>query len=221
MAAATAILARDLRLAWRRRHDLVNALVFFAVVVVLFPLALGPEPNLLARIAPGIVWVAALLAALLALEHLFHGDYDDGTLEQMILSPAPLSLLVSAKVAAHWLTTGVPLLLLAPLLAGLLHAPAEVAMVLVAGLVLGTPTLSLIGAVGAALTLTQRRGGVLLSILVLPLYVPVLILGAAAADAAAGGLPYAPHLYLMTALLVLAVTLAPWAIAAAVRLALE
>lgn len=215
------ILRRDLTLAWRRRSEIVNPLVFFLIVVTLFPLALGPEVNLLARMAPGVIWVAALLAAMLSLEHLFHADYEDGTLEQLLLGPQPAVVVAAAKVTAHWIVAGLPLLVLAPLLGVLMYLPQPVMPVLLATLALGTPVLSLVGAVGAALTVSQRRGGVLNSILVLPLYTPVLILGAAAADAAAGGLPVAAHLYLLAALAVLAATLAPWAIAAALRIALE
>lgn len=220
-AAFGVVVRRDLTLAWRRRAQIVNPLVFFLIVVTLFPLALGPETNLLARMAPGIIWVAALLASMLSLEQIFHADFDDGTLEQMLLSPQPTVVIVTAKVAAHWLVAGLPLVLLAPLLGVLLHVPETVMPVLLAGLALGTPVLSLVGAVGAALTVTQRGGGVLLSVLVLPLFAPALILGAAAADSAAGGLPAESHLYLLAALLVLTATLAPWAIGAAVRIAFE
>ncbi|MGE0386571.1 MAG: heme exporter protein CcmB [Gammaproteobacteria bacterium] len=219
--AVRALLWRDLTLAWRRRSDIVNPLVFFVIVVTLFPLGLGPEVNLLARLAPGIVWVAALLAALLALENIVHADYEDGTLEQMLLSPHPTVLFVLAKIFAHWLVAGLPLVCIAPLLGVLLHAPPQVIEVVVVTLLLGTPCLSLIGAVGAALTLSQRRGGMLMSILVLPLYVPVLIMGSAGADAAAAGLPADPYLSLLGALLVLSITLAPWAICAAIRIAFE
>ncbi len=216
-----AVLGRDLTLAWRRPGEIMNPLVFFIIVATLFPLALGPETQLLARMAPGVIWVAALLATMLSLEHMFHADHEDGTLEQLALGRQPLVVVAVAKVAAHWLATGLPLVAVTPLLAVLLHLPSQVLGVLLAGLALGTPVLSAIGAVGAALTVAQRRGGVLISLLVLPLYVPVLILGAAAADAAAGGLPVASHLYLLSALLVLTLTLTPWAIAAALRIALE
>lgn len=215
------ILMRDLTIALRRRGELGNPLVFFVIVVTLFPLGLGPEVNLLARAAPGILWVAALLAALLSLEAMFHPDYQDGSLEQFLLTPHPVAVLVIAKVLAHWLTTGLPLLLLAPLLGVLLHLPETAMGILVLALALGTPILSLIGAIGVALTVGLRRGGVLLSLLVLPLYIPVLIFGAGAVDSAAGGLPVAAHLYLLGGLLALAVSLSPWAIAAALRISLE
>lgn len=215
------ILIRDITLALRRPGELANPLIFFGIVVTLFSLGLGPEVKLLSRAAPGILWVAALLAALLSLEGIFHADYQDGALEQLILAPYPLALLVSAKVAAHWIITGVPLLLFAPFLGVLLHLPQESIGVLIIALALGTPALSLIGAIGVALTVGVRRGGVLLSLLVLPLYIPVLIFGVGAIDNAAGGLPFTANLYLLAALFVLSLTLAPWAIAAALRISLE
>ena len=215
------IVRRDLLLAWRRPSEALNPLVFFLIVVTLFPLSLGPEVNLLQRMAPGVIWVAALLAAMLSLENIFHADYEDGTLEQLLLSPQPPVVFVLAKVVTHWLVTGVPLLLFAPLLGVLLHISSATMNVLWVTLLLGTPVLSLIGAIGAALTVSQKRGGVLMSILVLPLYTPVLIIGASAADVAAGGMPVEAHLYLLAALLVLTLTLAPWAIAAAVRITVE
>ena len=221
MRAFRTVLARDLTLALRRRGDLANPLIFFIIVVTMFPLGLGPEVDLLARIAPGVLWVAALLAALLSLDAMFHPDYQDGSLEQLLLAPHPLAVLVIAKVFAHWVTTGVPLLLLAPLLGVLLHLPEAAMGVLVIALALGTPTLSFIGAIGVALTVGLRRGGVLVSLLTLPLYVPVLIFGAGAVDNAAGGLPVAAHLSLLGMLLFLAVSLSPWAIAAALRISLE
>jgi len=215
------LIRRDLLLAWRKPGEAVNPIVFFLIVVSLFPLSLGPEVNLLQRMAPGVIWVAALLAALLSLENIFQADFDDGTLEQLVLSPHPPVVLVLAKVVAHWLVTGVPLMLFSPLLGVLLHLAGNVMGVLLLTLLLGTPILSLIGAVGAALTVSQKRGGVLMSILVLPLYIPVLIIGASAADAAAGGLPIEAHLNLLAALLVLTVTLTPWAVAAAVKISME
>ncbi len=215
------VLVRDLTLALRRRGELANPLVFFVVVVTMFPLGLGPEVDLLARIAPGILWVAALLAALLSLEAMFHPDYQDGSLEQLLLTPHPLAVLVIAKVFAHWLTTGLPLLVLAPLLGVLLQLPESATGVLVISLALGTPTLSFIGAIAVALTVGLRRGGVLLSLLTLPLYVPVLIFGAGAVDSAAGGLSVVAHLSFLATLLILAISLAPWAIAAALRISLE
>ncbi|CAK0748451.1 cytochrome c maturation protein B [Gammaproteobacteria bacterium] len=215
------VLTRDLTLALRRRGELANPLLFFVIVITLFSLGLGPEVNLLARAAPGILWVAALLAALLSLEAMFHSDYQDGSLEQLLLSPHPVAVLVIAKVLAHWLTTGLPLLLLAPLLGVLLHLPEAAMGFLVLTLALGTPVLSFIGAIGVALTVGLRRGGVLLSLLVLPLYIPVLIFSVGAVDSAASGLPVAAHLYLLSALLTLAMSLSPWAITAALRISLE
>jgi len=220
-AAFVTLVARDVTLAMRRRSEVLNPLVFFVIVVTLFPLSLGPEVQLLQRVAPGIIWVAAMLAAMLSLENIFHADFEDGALEQLLVSPHPVVVVVLAKIAAHWLLSGVPLILLSPLLALLLHMPEEGIPVLMLSLLLGTPILSLIGAVGVALTLAQRRGGVLLSLLVLPLYIPPLIFGAAAVDRAAAGLPVQAHLSLLGALLALALTLAPWAAAAAVRIVTE
>lgn len=215
------VMARDLRLALRQRGDAALAVLFFVLVALLFPFGLGPEPNLLARIAPGVAWVTALLAVLLSLERLFLADYEDGSLELLSLSPIPLSLIVLAKVAAHWLTTGLPLLIAAPLI-GLMYAmPAEAYLPLMAAMALGTPSLSLIGSVGAALTLGARRGGVLIPLLVLPLYIPVLIFGISAVDAVLAGVSARPHLMLLGAMLLAGLTLAPWAAAAALRQALE
>jgi len=217
MTAFLGILRRDLLLALRNRADVLSSLFFFVIVAALAPLGLGPEPAMLRAIGPGMLWIAALLASMLALGRLFAQDYADGTLEQMLLSPEPLTLLVAGKILAHWLSTGVPLILLSPLLALQFGLPAEQMGVLMASLLLGTPILSLIGAIGAALTLGLRGGGVLIALLVLPLYVPVLIFGA--------GAPVAPdpqsHLYLLGGLLAGAVALAPWATAAALRIALE
>ncbi|MDX1655254.1 MAG: heme exporter protein CcmB [Candidatus Competibacteraceae bacterium] len=215
------LLRRDLLLAMRNRAELLNPLVFFVIVVTLFPLGVGASPQLLARMAPGVLWVAALLASLLALDHLFRADYDDGALEQLLLSPHPLAVLVFAKILAHWLVTGLPLLLLSPLLGVMLSLPVPAMGALMATLALGTPILSLIGAIGAALTVGLRRGGVLLSLLILPLYIPVLIFAAGAVDAAAAGLPVVGHLWLLGAMLALAATLAPWAAAAALRISLD
>jgi heme exporter protein B len=215
------LIRHDLNLALRERSDAALVLAFFVLAVVLFPLGVGPEPELLARIAPGILWVTALLAALLSLDRLFQQDYDDGSLEAMALSPLPLELLVLAKCCAHWLTTGLPLVLIAPLLAAGLHLEGAGYVPLVAAMALGTPSLSLIGAVGAALSLGARRAGVLLSLLVLPLYIPVLIFGVAAVDQAVAGLAVRPHLLLLGACLAAALPLAPWGAAAALRPALE
>lgn len=211
------VLLRDLRLALRQRGDAALAVLFFVLAAMLFPFGVGPEPNLLARIAPGVVWVTALLAVLLSLERLFLGDYEDGSLELLVLSPLPLSLVVLAKVTAHWLTTGLPLLVAAPLIALVYAMPAEAYGVLLAAMALGTPTLSLLGAVGAALTLGARRGGVLMPLVMLPLYVPVLIFGVSAVDAVLAGLSPRPHLLLLGALLLAAAALTPGTAAAALR----
>lgn len=219
--AMLAVILRELRLAIRRRGALIHPLVFFAAVATLFPLAIGPEAEILRRIAPGIVWVAVVLAVLLPLEQLFRGDLDDGTLEQLLLSPHPAAPLALAKVAAHWLVSALPLIALAPLVALLLELPVEALPVLLASLLLGTPTLALVGAIAAALTLGLRAGGPLLALLLLPMYVPVLIFAAGAVDRAVAGAAVAGPLYLLAGVLVLAVTLAPIAIAAALRLATQ
>jgi heme exporter protein B len=219
--AGLAILGRELRLAVRQGFDSLMAVVFFVLACILFPLGVGPEPAVLARIAPGIVWVAALLAALLSLERLFQTDYDDGTLELLALAPLPLTAVAAAKVAAHWLTTAVPLLIATPLLALLLDLKPEALVALLAALALGTPALSIVGGIGAALVLGARRAGVLLALLILPLYIPVLIFGVAAVDAAAFGLTVRPHLMLLGGLSLAAAVLGPPTIAAAVRQALR
>jgi heme exporter protein B len=215
------VLRRDLILAMRRRSDLFTTLFFFVIVVSLFPLGIGPELKTLRLIAPGVVWVAALLASMLALERLFASDHADGTLEQMLLCPQPLSLLVLGKVCAHWLVTGLPLVIMAPVLGIQYDLSAEALGVLILSLLLGTPALSLIGAIGAALTLGLRGGGVLLSLLVLPLYVPVLIFGAGAVEASTSGLGAQSHLALLGAILVLSLMLTPFAAAAALRISAE
>src|SRR3990172_1378139 len=215
------ILKRDLTLALRRRAQIMNPLIFFVIVITLFPLGVGPEPNILQTLAPGVIWVAALLAAMLSLESIFHSDFEDGTLEQLLMTQHPLSVTILAKVTAHWLLAGLPLLILAPLLAVLLHLPGDAIQVLVITLALGTPILSLIGAIGVALTVGLRRGGVLLSLLVLPLYIPVLIFGAGAIDSASGGLPVSAHLSILGALLALSLSLSPLAAAAALRISVE
>ena len=214
-------LRRDLLLAARRRSEVVTALFFFIVVVTLFPLGIGPEPALLRRVAPGVIWVAALLATLLGLPRLFAADHADGTLEQMALSPQPFALLVAGKIAAHWLLCGLPLVLLAPLIGVQFDLDAATLQVMMLALLIGTPVLSLIGAVGAALTLGVRGGGALLALLVLPLYIPTLIFGAGAVEAQAAGLGAGPQLSILGALLVLTVFFAPWAATAALRIALE
>ena len=215
------IVLRDLRLAVRQGLDAFMVLMFFGITVTLFPLGVGPEPNLLARMGPGVIWVAALLSTMLSLDRLFQHDYEDGSLELMLLSPVPLELLVLAKVAAHWLLTGLPLIIASPLLAVFMNMPVEGFSVLLLSMLLGTPVSSFIGAVGGALTLGARRGGVLVSLLVLPLYIPLLIFGVSAIDAAIGGLSVRPHLLILGAMLVAAIPLATWAASAALRQACE
>jgi heme exporter protein B len=215
------IVKRDLLLAMRHRTDLFTALFFFVIVVSLFPLGIGPELDTLRMIAPGVVWVAALLASMLALERLFAVDFADGTLEQMLLAPQPVSLLVLGKVAAHWLVTGLPLVVIGPVLGLQYDLAADALAMLLLSLLLGTPVLSLIGAIGAALTLGLRGGGVLVSLLVLPLYIPVLIFGAGAVEAHISGLGGESHLYLLGAVGVMALLLAPLATAAALRVSAE
>jgi len=221
MSALAAVLRRDLRLAWRSPGDSATVVLFFVLTVVLFPFGVGPAAEILSRISTGVIWVMALLASLLSLDRLFREDAEDGSLDLLALSPAPLELLVLGKVLAHWLITGVPLIIASPLLALFLQLPAEAYPSLLLALLLGTPTLSLIGAIGAGLTLGARRGGVLIALLVLPLYIPVLIFGVAAVDAAAGGLAVRPHLLLLGGLLALFLPVAPVATAAALRQALQ
>ena len=219
--AAYVLLRRDLLLAFRHRSELVNPLLFFLIVVSLFALSLEPDPKVLATIGPGVIWVAALLATMLSLDSIFRADFEDGTLEQLVLSPQPVALLALTKVLAHWLVSGLPLMLMSPLLGLLMNLPAEAMPALLATLAVGTPVLSLIGAIGVALTVALRRSGVLLSLLVLPLYIPVLIFGSSAVADAAAGLPYEGPLLLIGAVLLLTLTLAPLAIAAALRISLE
>ncbi len=215
------IVRRDLLLAMRRQADVLTTLFFFIIVVSLFPLSVGPEMNTLRIMAPGVVWVAALLASMLSLGRLFSNDYLDGTLEQMLMSPQSLSLLVLGKALAHWLVTGVPLVLMSPVLGIQYDLPVEALFVLTMSLLLGTPVLSLIGAIGAALTLGLRGGGVLISLLVLPLYIPVLIFGAGAVEASSAGLGYDAHFSLLSAFLLVSVVFAPWAAAASLRVSME
>ena len=220
----TALLAlaqRDLTLAYRRRGELANPILFFVFVTSLFPMGVGPAPEQLRNIGPGVIWVASLLATLLALEALFRSDYEDGSLEQITLSPHPVSVLAFAKVAVHWLITGLPLLIVSPLLALLMQMDSSTMKTLFFSLLLGTPTLSLIGAVAAALTVGLKRGGLLLTLLVLPLYVPTLIFGTSAVHSAAHGLAVAGQFYALGALLALSIVLAPIAIAAALRASLN
>ena len=215
------IVGRDTGLAFRQGSASLMTVMFFILAVTLFPLGVGPELEMLARISAGVVWVAALFAAMLSLDRLFQADFEDGSLDLLALAPAPLEVTVLAKCLAHWLTTGVPLIVAAPLLALLLNMEAEGFAALVMAMALGTPSLSLIGAVGAALTVTVRRGGVLLPLLVLPLYIPVLIFGVSAVEAALTGFGAKPHLLVLGGLLLGALVLAPWASAAALRLSLE
>lgn len=211
------ILKRDLTIAFRHRDDIINPLLFFIIVVTLFPLGIGPESATLSRIAPGIIWVAALLSTLLSLDRLFKSDHMDGSLEQMLLSPYPVFVLVLAKIIAHWLLTGLPLILIAPILAVLLHLNENSYNALMLTLLLGTPILSLIGAIGVALTVGIKKGGVLLSLLVLPLYIPVLIFATSAIDTAAMNLPYTGQLAIIGALFFGTLTLAPFAVASALK----
>ena len=220
LASGRAQLERDLRLVWRRRGDAAQPVLFALMVVALFPLALGAEPSMLARIAPGVIWVAILLAGLLTLDSLFRSDLDDGSLEQLLLSPASLAWLIVMRIAIHWLVTSAPLLLLTPLFAELLHLPRPLLAPLLLSLAVGTPLLSLIGTVTAALTVGIRRSGMLLAVLALPLFLPVLVFGSGAVVAASQGLPWVGAIYLLAAGLVLALVLAPLAAATALRIAL-
>ncbi len=215
------IVWRDLMLAWRRRSDMLSTVFFFVIVVSLFPLGIGPETQLLRQIAPGVVWVAALLASMLSLGRLFSNDYHDGTLEQLLLTPQPLFLVVLGKTLAHWIVAELPLVLIAPLVGLQFGLSTETLWILLASLLLGTPVLSLIGSIGAALTLGLRGGGVLISILVLPLYVPALIFGAGAVDATIMGMSPAANLYLLGAFAIVSLLFSPWATAAALRISLE
>ncbi|WP_277753496.1 heme exporter protein CcmB [Rosenbergiella epipactidis] len=215
------ILLRELKIAFRHRAEVINPLWFFLIIVTLFPLGIGPESTLLARIAPGIVWVAALLASLLGLERMFRDDYLDGSLEQLLLLPTPLPMVVLAKVFAHWLTSGLPLVILSPLASLFLSLNFTGWWGLVLTLLLGTLTFSFLGAIGVALTVGLRRGGVLLSLLVLPLAIPILIFASSAVDAASQGLAISGYLAILAAMLVVSVVLAPFAIAAALRVSLQ
>ncbi len=215
------VLKRDLLVAMRRRGDLAATLFFFVMVASLFPMGVGPEPQMLRIMAPGIVWVAALLASTLSLNRLFASDYADGTLEQMLLSPEPLSLLVIGKMLAHWLISGLPLVLISPLIALQFDQPAESYGPMLLALLLGTPLLSLVGGIGAALTLGIRGSGVLTTLLVLPLYVPVLIFGSSAISASANGMDISGQLSVLGALLLLGLATTPWAISTALRIAVE
>jgi len=217
MGALLAVLRRDLRLALRQGADSLMVVAFFVITVTLFPFGVGPEQAVLERISSGVVWVTALLAAMLSLDRLFQTDFEDGSLDLLTLTPTPTMVLVIGKITAHWLTTGLPLIIASPLLALLLHMQTEGYWVLLAAMALGTPSLSLIGGVGAALILGARRGGVLLSLLVLPLYIPVLVFGVSAVESAVMGLDASAQLMIMGALLLAGLVLCPWAAAAALK----
>lgn len=215
------VIQREVKIAFRSGAEVVNPLWFFLIVITLFPLGIGPEPQQLARIAPGVIWVAALLASLLALERLFRDDFLDGSLEQLLLLPTPLPVTVLGKVIAHWLITGLPLIILSPLAALLLSLDMASWRAMALTLLLGTPTLSFLGAIGTGLTVGLRRGGVLLSLLVLPLSIPILIFATAAINAAAQGLPIGGYLAVLGAMLAVSATLSPFATAAALRISLH
>ncbi|MCC4797820.1 heme exporter protein CcmB [Enterovibrio norvegicus] len=215
------LIHRELLVAFRRQSDMLNPLWFFIIVITLFPLGVGPGPNLLAEIAPGIIWVAALLAAVVSLERLFRDDFVDGSLEQILLMPEPLPVLAFAKVVAHWLLTGLPLLIISPLLAVLLSLDWPTYKAVVLTLLLGTPTLSFLGAIGVALTVGLRKGGVLVSLLVLPLFIPVLIFATSAIDMAANGFPINGQLAILGAMLAGSATLSPFAVSAALRVSVQ
>ena len=215
------VLKRDLHLAIRQGIDSMTVVMFFVLIVIIFPFGVGPEPNILARVASGVIWVAALLASTLSLERLFQIDYEDGSLELLSLSSVALEVIVLAKVTAHWLTTGLPLIIIAPLLAILLNMNKEGLLVLILALVVGTPSLSLVGAVGAALILGARRGGVLLALIILPLYLPVLIFGVSAVDAIMNGFEAKAQLLILGAFLLAALPLCTWAATTSIKQAIE
>lgn len=215
------IVRRDLRLALRQGADSMLVVAFFVLTAILFPLGVGPDPAVLARISAGVIWVTALLASMLSLERLFQADYEDGNLDLLGLAPTPMIAVVLAKCLAHWLTTGLPLMVAAPILALLLNMSAGGLATLMLAMVLGTPALTLIGAIGAALILGARRGGVLLSLLILPLYIPVLVFGVGAVEAAVAETGARPHLQILAGLLLAALALGPWAATAALKQALE
>lgn len=215
------VMARDLKIALRRRSDVFNPLLFLLMVISLFPIAVGPGADVLGRIAAGVIWVAALLTSLLGLERLFRDDFYDGSLEQMLLLPSPLVGIAAAKIGVHWLLTGLPIVLLSPLLALLLKLPLEALPALVGTLLLGTPILSAVGALGAALTVSLQRGSIVLSLLVLPLFIPLLIFATAAVEAALFGAPMLGQLLLLASLAVLTLTLMPIAVAAAIRVSVN
>lgn len=212
------LLRRELMLLWRRPADMINPLFFFVLVISMFPLGVSPSPELLSEVASGVVWVAALLAVLLSVDAMFRADHDSGALEQLLAAPVPLYLPVQAKLVAHWLMTGLPLVVVAPVTGYMLHLPEQALKVLLVSLLMGTPVMTAVGAIGASLTVSLRSGGILLALLVLPLYVPVLIFGAGVVVYAADGLPVDGVLALLGAMLVAAVTLAPMAVAAGLRI---
>lgn len=214
------LVGRDLKLAFRRRAGLINPIIFFLLVSSLFPLAISPDRNVLQMLAPGVIWVAALLSSMLSLQTIFRSDYEDGSLEQLILSRHPLAVLAFAKVFAHWLISGFPLLLITPVIGIILNLQTEALGILLVTLLLGTPVLSLVGGIGAALTVGLQRGGVLLSLLVIPFYIPVLIFGASAVEAAGAGLSVYGHISLLASFLVLAITLTPLAMSSALRISM-
>jgi heme exporter protein B len=215
------LLRRDLTLAFRNRSEFANPMLFFVLVITLFPLAIGAVPELLARIAPGIIWVAALLAAMLSLDSIFRSDFDDGSLDQLLMSAHPMPLLVLAKVCAHWLVTGFPLLIISPLLAEMLGMAQQAQGILFLTILIGTPVLSLVGSIGVALTVGLPKGGIILSVLVLPLYVPVLIFAASAIEGAAVGLDVSAQINMLLAFMFLALSLSPVAAAAALRISMS
>ncbi|KTF17606.1 MAG: heme exporter protein CcmB [Pseudoalteromonas sp.] len=217
----SAVFSKDVKLAFRQRAEIVNPILFFLIVISLFPLAIGPEPGLLARMAPGIIWVAALLSTMLGLDKLFRDDYNDGSLEQLIASSYPLSLSVLGKVAAHWVVTGLPLVLMTPLFALLLNLESQSLLATVLTLLLGTPLLSFIGAIGAGLTVGLQKGGILMSLLVLPLYIPVLIFATSAIDTSSMSLDYSGQLAILGAMLVIAIISAPIAISSALKVSVS
>lgn len=216
-----AVFTKDVKLAFRQRAEIVNPILFFLIVISLFPLAIGPEPGLLARMAPGIIWVAALLSTMLGLDKLFRDDFNDGSLEQLIASSYPLSLTVLAKVAAHWVVTGLPLVLMTPLFALLLNLESTALTATVLTLLLGTPLLSFIGAIGAGLTVGLQKGGILMSLLVLPLYIPVLIFATSAIDTSTMSLDYSGQLAILGAMLLIAIISAPIAISSALKVSVS
>ncbi len=215
------MVSRDFTLAYRHPGEWMQPVVFYVIAVSLFPFALSPDPELLRQVAPGVIWVAALFSTMLALDGLFRSDYEDGTLEQLLISPCPITVLILAKVSVHWIKTGLPLIVASPLLAVVMNLPTEAYLILVVSLLLGTPTMSLIGAIGVSLTMTVRRSSLLLTLLVVPLFIPVLIFGTGAVRAATFALDVSGQLYMMGGLLVLALSLAPITIASALKITLN